>query len=109
MARSKATTPQVPTTLRLVPRLAEVSYIRHRKPLTTRIREAGNSLATLEDAADWRELSRLIFNDDRLAPDEKTELVRHGNVIELPLPGRRSTSFEIEEVRKSEERRGKRR
>jgi hypothetical protein len=90
----------VPTTLRLVPRSPEVVY--RRKPLAERMRE--EEMATLEDAADWAELSRMVFGDDRIA-----ETKREGNVIQLPLPRRRSSSFEIQAVRLSEERRGKRR
>jgi len=93
-------------TLRLlppVPRPAEVRYIR-RKPAKP-VPEFG-SFAALKTPADWRRFSQQIFGDDRLMPDEPK---RVGNVIPLPLPGRRSTSDEIQAVRLSEERRGKRR
>lgn len=94
--------------LRLVPRPAEVVYIRKRKPLATRIAEAGGSLATLKDATDWSELSEMLFGDSRLALTEKPT-VRDGNVIELPVRRQRSTSSEIQAVRLLEERRGKHR
>jgi hypothetical protein len=91
-------------TLRLVPspRQPEIIHRRHRRPLADRIAQAGEDLAVLEDDADWAELSDMLFGDDRIAEP----LERDGNVIHLPR--RRSTSFEILQVRQEEERRGKR-
>lgn len=92
----------MPTILRLIRSNPEVTY---RRPLATRIREAGNSLAVMSDAADWVELSEMLFGegDRRLVPEEQAERV--GNVIPLR---RRSSSAEIAAVRIQEERRGKR-
>jgi len=68
--------------------------------------EAGNSLATLEDAADWRELSLMVFGDGRLEPMPIVHRdVKPDNVIPIR---QRSSSAEIAAVRILEERRGKR-
>lgn len=94
-----------PAVLKLVTRQPEVIHRRHRRPLVERIAKAGNSLATLEDAADWAELSEMLFGegDRRLVPEETPE--RGGNVIPIR---QRSTSAEISAVRIQEERRGRR-
>jgi Uma2 family endonuclease len=63
----------------------------------------------LEDAADWQEFSEMLYDSpDRLGEQLATEVVRDGNVIQMPLPRRRSSSAEIAAVRIQEERRGKR-
>jgi hypothetical protein len=92
----------VPTILRLVTRRPEVQYRRPKRPLAERM--AAEGLATLEGEEDWREFSRMLYDDpDRLG--EKPKVERVGNVIPIR---QRSTSFEIEMVRQQEERRGKR-
>lgn len=98
-------------TLRLlppVPRHPEVIRIRDRKrkPFSERIAEAAPAFATLEDVGGWEGLSESLFGDDRMVPEKPK---RVGNVIQMPLPRRRSTALEIEQVRQEEERRGKRR
>jgi hypothetical protein len=106
---SETNTYQLPVTLRLVRSTPEILHRRHRLPLAERIQRDG--MATLRTTEDWQDFSRLIWGDDRLTPPEPeraTELVRHGNVIELPVKRRRSTSLEIAQVRCEEERRGKR-
>jgi hypothetical protein len=98
----------VPTPyLRLVPVPSTFEVIHRRKPLTQRIREAGGSLAVIRDDADWRELSEIVFGkgDRRLVPDAIAPRV--GNVIPMPLPGRRSTHAEILEVMREDIARGK--
>jgi len=92
--------------LRLIRPPPEVQYRRHRRPLAERMAEAGESLATLEDAADWRELSLMVFGDGRLEPMPAGHRdIKPDNVIPIR---QRSTSAEISQVRVEEERRGKR-
>jgi hypothetical protein len=50
----------------------------------------------------------LYDSPSRLGEQLATEVVRDGNVIQMPLPRRRSSSAEIAAVRIQEERRGKR-
>lgn len=93
--------PAVPTRpLRIVPVPRQAEVIRLRQ------RPEPQDFRALRTPADWRRFSELIYGDDRLAPKP---VVRDGNVIELPLPGRRSTSAEIQAVRVEETRRDTRR
>lgn len=93
--------------LRLVPPSPEVSYIRRRKE-AERETDFG-SIAVLKTPADWLRFSRGLFGDDRYAVDEKPKRERTGNVIELPVRRRRSTSAEILQVHAEEVARGKHR
>jgi hypothetical protein len=102
----------VPTPkLRLLPPVprTEVIRIRDRKrkvtPLEPSVAGEFGCLETLKSQADWRQFSRTIFGDDRLAPETE----RAGNVIALPVRKQRSSSAEIQAVRLQEERRGRQR
>jgi hypothetical protein len=105
--RAAKRNPTPAVTLRLVPspRHPEVQYRRHRRPLAERIAEAGNSLATLEDAADWRELSLMVFGDGRLEPVPTT---RRDDKPKRDSDSQREFAGQIQAVRLTEERRGKR-
>jgi hypothetical protein len=88
--------------LRLVPKPFEVIVLR-RKSLRERMGEDGG--ATLKSGRDWREFSEMVFGDARLCP---VVMPVSSNVVPIHGGKRRSSSREIQAVRISEERRGRR-